>query len=159
MGKQPKATGGGAIEFDLSGHLPHLLRRAHFEAEARFPETYGDAATSRQLALLVAVAQAPGASQREVAHQIGLDPNTCSDLVRRTVAKGWLRRSQSPGDGRAYRLDLTAAGAALVRTTALPLAQAYTAQVASRLSPTQQRQLVVLLRKMLNLHTPPVEID
>ena len=139
--------------FDLSWHLPHLLRRAHFEAEACFAGIYGDVATSRQLALLVALAQAPGATQAEVARSIGLDANTCSDLVRRAVAKGWLQRSRVAHDGRAYRLDLLPAGLALVGQTALPLAEPYSARVAGRLTPKQRHQLAELLRIMLALHS------
>jgi DNA-binding MarR family transcriptional regulator len=140
--------------FDLSWHLPHLLRRAHFDAEACFTEVYGNAATSRQLALLVALAQAPGATQVEIARVIGLDANTCSDLVRRTCAKGLITRSRGQHDGRAYTLDLTEAGRALVTDCALPLAQPYSARISERLTPAQRQELARLLRLMLGIHVP-----
>ncbi len=138
--------------FDLGWHLPHLLRRAHFEAEARFAEVYGSLATSRQLALLVAVAQSSRASQTEIARQIGLDANTCSDLVRRTVERGWLRRTRSPLDGRVYQLELTAPGRRLVEHTAVPLASPYTDRVAERLDAKKRQRLAELLRELLGLH-------
>lgn len=138
--------------FDLSWHLPHLLRRAHFEAEARFAEVYGDVATSRQLALLVALAQVPGATQAAVARSIGLDANTCSDLVRRTCAKGLIERRRGRSDARAYALELTAAGRSFVFESALPLAEPYSERIAERLTPKQRQTLERLLRVMLGLH-------
>jgi len=99
-----------AGDFELFRHLPHLLRRAHFEAEALFPLVYGEEVTSRQLALLTAVGQRPGLSQSAVAQQIGIDLNTCSDLVARLVAKKLLRRERSQIDGRTYALHLAPKG-------------------------------------------------
>lgn len=138
--------------FDLAWHLPHLLRRAHFSAEAHFAALYGDEATSRQLALLVAVAQAPGASQAELALEIGLDANTCSDLVRRTCRRGWLVRRRSAADARAFRLELSASGLTLVQQRALPLAGPYTERVAAALTEPERQRLATLLRKLLGLH-------
>jgi len=135
-------------KFRLLHHLPHLLRRAHFEADALFPKIYGDALTSRQLALLVAVSQRPGASQSQVAQDIGLDLNTCSDLVQRTASKGLLRRDRSSVDARSFCLFLTEEGErALVDST--DKAVEYRDAVASRLSAPEREQLIGLLRKML----------
>lgn len=151
-GDTPRAPR-GIDGFDLTWHLPHLLRRAHFEAEACFGGLYGNAVTSRQLALLVTVAKMPQASQSVIAESIGLDANTCSDLVRRATSKGWLKRDRAPEDGRAWRLSLTAAGAAMVERIALPKAAAYSDRVAERLTPAQRRQLTQLLHKMLGFHS------
>jgi MarR family transcriptional regulator, temperature-dependent positive regulator of motility len=141
-------------EFDLTRHLPHLLRRAHFEAEAAFVQIYGEQVTSRQLALLVAVAQAPDASQSELAAHIGLDLNTCSDLVARTVAKGLLDRRRSEVDARVYRFRLTPPGRRVVTDLAVPRAPDFVDAVADKLSATQRRQMVALLRKLLGMNKP-----
>lgn len=134
--------------FTLTKHLPHLLRWAHFEADAIFSQVYGPAVTSRQLSLLVAVGMRPGASQSDVAHTIGLDLNTCSDLVARTVGKGLLRRERSASDARSYCLYLTDEGAA-ARDAGVALAPVYQDMVATRLSASERAQLIKLLRKML----------
>lgn len=134
--------------FRLLHHLPHLLRRAHFEADAVFVEMHGTDVTSRQLALLAAVGRQPGASQSHVALEIGLDLNTCSDLVTRTMAKGLLTRRRSEVDARSFCLDLTAAGRK-VATEGMAAAGAYEAAVARRLSAEELGQLVTLLRKLL----------
>ena len=134
-------TGGG---FDLSQHLPYLLRRAHFDGDACFAALYGTAFTSRQLALLTVVERLPGASQSEVAAEIGLDLNTCSDLVVRTVAKGLLRRERSPSDGRSFCLYLSDEGRAAVRE-GIAMAPHFEAEVARRLSAAERDRLKHLL--------------
>ncbi|WP_144389446.1 MarR family winged helix-turn-helix transcriptional regulator [Pigmentiphaga sp. NML080357] len=137
-----------AKHFDLRRHLPHLLRRAHFEAEALFASMSDDGATSRQMALLVAVHQMPGASQSQVAQAIGLDLNTCSDLVARTVAKGYLVRRRSETDRRTFCLDLTETGRE-VMAASVAVAPRYQARLAARLDKDEREQLTALLRKML----------
>jgi DNA-binding MarR family transcriptional regulator len=134
--------------FSLAHHLPHLLRRAHFDSDARFTALYGTAVTSRQLALLTVVERLPGASQSEVAAEIGLDLNTCSDLVVRTVAKGLLRRERSPTDGRSFCLYLSDAGQATAREGIAKAAQ-FEAEVARRLTAAERDQLKRLLRKLI----------
>jgi DNA-binding MarR family transcriptional regulator len=134
--------------FQLQDHLPYLLRRAHFEADALFVKIYGTALTSRQLALMVAVDRRQGGSQSEVAQDIGLDLNTCSDLVQRSVAKGLLRRERSSADARSFCLFLTQEGQQAL-DEAMAKATEYRDAVARHLSPAERKQLVGLLRKML----------
>ncbi|CAN5806638.1 hypothetical protein BH09PSE5_BH09PSE5_45380 [soil metagenome] len=144
-----KAHVQAVANFDLLAQLPHLLRRAHFEAEAKFSSIFGDEFTSRQLALLVSISSSPGVSQAEIAQQIGLDPNTCSDLVARTLAKKLIRRERSEVDGRVYRLFLTTAGIGVVRA-AVPRTDEYRDAVARNLKPAETEKLVKLLRKLMD---------
>ncbi|MDH7795602.1 MULTISPECIES: MarR family transcriptional regulator [unclassified Beijerinckia] len=139
-------------DFELFRHLPHLLRRAHFEAEALFPLVYGDQVTSRQLALLTVVGQRPGLSQSAVAQQIGIDLNTCSDLVARLVAKKLLRRERSQVDGRTYALYLAPKGLPVFEE-GVQRAPDYRQSVARRLSPAEHERLVALLRRLLGLES------
>ncbi|MBN9081609.1 MAG: hypothetical protein BGP04_11295 [Rhizobiales bacterium 62-17] len=141
-----------AGDFELFRHLPHLLRRAHFEAEALFPLVYGEEVTSRQLALLTAVGQRPGLSQSAVAQQIGIDLNTCSDLVARLVAKKLLRRERSQIDGRTYALHLAPKGGRAFEE-GIEKAAAYRESVSRRLTPAEHERLVVLLRRLLGLES------
>ena len=137
-----------AAAFRLRHHLPHLLRRAHFESEGLFAQIYGDDVTSRQLALLTAVDQRPGASQSQIAHDTGLDLNTCSDVVIPAVAKGMLRRERSVADARTFALHVTEAGRQVVSTGQAD-ADLYARSAAARLTDAERDQLVVLLRKFL----------
>lgn len=134
--------------FPLRQHLPHLLRRAHFESEALFASIYGDEVTSRQLALLTAVDARPGASQSVIANAIGLDLNTCSDVVIRSVAKGLLRRERSRQDARMFALYLTDTGCETV-ANGRAKAHEYAVTASARLNDAEREQVVALLRKML----------
>lgn len=134
--------------FRLLHHLPHLLRRAHFAAEAAFVQMHGNTVTSPQLALLSAVLRQPGSSQSQVAQEIGLDLNTCSDLVTRTIAKGLLVRERSSIDARNFCLQLTEEGMR-VALDGIARAPAYQEVVAHRLTAEELKQLIALLRKLL----------
>ena len=149
-GGAPQAANGegAAAAFRLRRHLPHLLRRAHFESESLFARIYGDDVTSRQLALLTAVDQRPGASQSRIAQDIGLDLNTCGDVVVRSMAKGLLRRERSAADGRTFALYVTDAGRQVVSIGQAD-AERYARTAAARLTDAERDQLVVLLRKFL----------
>lgn len=153
VASEPSAPseGDSALQaFDLLRHLPHLLRRAHFEAEAIFPDVYGADVTSRQLAVLTAIGQRPGLSQSAVAQRVGMDLNTCSDLVARMVAKTLVRRKRSDDDARTYCLYLAPKGTRLVEM-GMSLAATYRQSVARQLSQTEHEQLVTLLRRLLGL--------
>ena len=149
MSKGEAANGDvAAAAFRLRHHLPHLLRRAHFESESLFAQIYGDDVTSRQLALLTAVDQRPGASQSQIAQDTGLDHNTCSDVVVRSMAKGLLRRERSAADARIFALHVTDAGREVV-SSGQAGADLYARTAAARLTDAERDRLVVLLRKFL----------
>jgi len=149
---QPGAPESEPVDFEVQDLLSHLLRRAHFFAEAEFAPAYdGLDVTSRQLVLLFAINRAPGSSQTELAEKVGFDLNTLSDLAKRNERKGWLRRVRSSGDRRAFGLYLTDSGRHLV-AAANALTPAYQQGLtAGRLSGHEAEQLVGLLRKMLGL--------
>ncbi|MGE4338028.1 MAG: MarR family winged helix-turn-helix transcriptional regulator [Pigmentiphaga sp.] len=152
MASPPHGAESEPVDFEVQDLLSHLLRRAHFYAEAEFAPAYGGLdVTSRQLALLFAINRAPGSSQTELAEIVGFDLNTLSDLAKRNERKGWLRRVRSTGDRRAFGLYLTDSGRRLV-SIANGLTPAYQQRLtADRLSPRDANELVALLRKMLDL--------
>lgn len=101
--------------FDLTQVASHLLRRAHFRAEALFAEAFPDEdLTPRQKALLITVYQHPGATQNRIAELIALDRNSFAEMIARMTTKGYVRRTRSAQDGRAYALEITDAGVALL---------------------------------------------
>lgn len=138
-------------EFDLTRMLSHLLRRAHFSAEAKFAGTLGrHGVTSRQMALLVAIAQKPEASQNQLGHIIALDQNTMSDMTARMLRKKLIEREPSKRDKRLKVLSLTDRGREILEAAARE-DPAYQESVSQRLSPEEKEQLVTLLRRMLGL--------
>lgn len=103
-------------QFELTDVASHLLRRAHFRAEALFMETFPDEdLTPRQKALLITVCKHPGATQNQLADFIALDRNSLAEMVNRMVRKGYLQRRRAEGDGRAYAVHITQSGLALLQ--------------------------------------------
>ncbi len=118
-----RQTGSGAAPcaelvegFELTDVASHLLRRAHFRAEALFMQTFPDEdLTPRQKALLITVCKHPGATQNQLADLIALDRNSVADMVNRLVRKDYLKRRQAPSDARAYAVTITPAGVELLQ--------------------------------------------
>lgn len=116
-------------EFDLTRVASHLLRRAHFRAEGLFAQAFPDEdLTPRQKALLITVYQNPGATQNRIAELIALDRNSFAEMIARMTRKGYVRRTRSAEDGRAYALEITEEGIALLARI-LPEDAAVEAQV------------------------------
>lgn len=148
---EPVVSGDTAEFTDMTFMVSHLLRRAHFFAEARFAKTMSrDGLTSRQLALMVAVDQNPGASQNAIGDIIALDRNSVSELVLRMVKKRLLKRETSQKDKRSFVLKLTEKGREIVADAALNNPD-YQADLTANLSDEETRQLIEYLRRMVSL--------
>lgn len=132
--------------------LSHLLRRAHFSAEAQFALSIGKpfGLTSRQMVSLVAVATNPGSTQKEVSEYIALDANTTSDLISRMMRKGYMERRKSDRDRRSNALFITDDGIKILKQAALDNPD-YQRTLAERLTQQESKELSRLLQKMLGL--------
>ncbi|MEN4921069.1 MarR family transcriptional regulator [Achromobacter spanius] len=141
-------------EFDLTQVASHLLRRAHFRAEALFAQAFPDEdLTPRQKALLVTVYQNPGATQNRIAELIALDRNSFAEMIARMSKKGYVRRTRSAEDARAYALEITEEGLALLARVLLRDAEVE-ARVLEPI-PAELRPLFLqCLRLMAGLETP-----
>jgi MarR family transcriptional regulator for hemolysin len=64
--------------------------------------------TRAKWTLIAAVKQNPGATQRVIAQALEVSEITAGRLIDRLCEEGYLKRSESPTDRRAYRLFLTA---------------------------------------------------
>jgi DNA-binding MarR family transcriptional regulator len=149
--EQIDCTQSTPVDFVVQGLLSHLLRRAHFFAEAEFPSCYRDLnVTSRQLALFFAINNRPGSSQTELAEAVGFDANTFSDLAKRSERKGLLKRVRSPDDGRAFGLYLTAEGRDIINRAA-SLTPAYQERITKNLNASEADEIISLLHKLLGL--------
>lgn len=120
--KTPASTTNTAIDaaamlrnFDLTQVASHLLRRAHFRAEALFTQAFPEEdLTPRQKALLITVFQHPGATQSQIAELIALDRNSLAEMIARMLKKGYVKRTRSREDARAYALEITDEGMGLL---------------------------------------------
>ena len=136
-------------EFSLSVSLSHLLRRSHFHAESLFAQMFDDIGiTSRQLSLLVAVAENPGASQRQLSQAVTLDVNTVSDTLRRMERKSLIFRNASANDGRSVTVTLTEQGREILETAVSRNAM-FQEMISEQLQPDETDQLKTLINKML----------
>ncbi len=141
-------------EFDLTHVASHLLRRAHFRAEALFAQAFPDEdLTPRQKALLITVYQNPGATQNRVAELIALDRNSFAEMIARMSAKGYVRRTRSAEDGRAYALEITDEGMALLARV-LPRDAQVEAQVLAPIPEELRPVFLRCLRLMTGLESP-----
>lgn len=100
--------------FDLLRAPGHLLRRNHQRSYELFNQRVGSDVTRQQIALLIALKQAPGASQNDLVHLTGFDKSTLKEMLGRLVAKNWVERERDPQDSRAWKIHISAAGRALL---------------------------------------------
>lgn len=101
-------------------HLLHRAGQAVQEAFALGMQT--NDLTSRQLAVLLAVAENEGLSQTDLVDRTGIDRSTLADVVKRLKGKGLLQRKRTKEDARAYAVKLAAEGQQVLRA-AEPLAR------------------------------------
>lgn len=105
---------------------------------------HGSGLALTEVRVLYELAQRDDWQAAEMAKTLDLDPAYLSRILLRFVKQGWLERSRSASDGRAWRLCLTAQGRAAFQ----PLDEASSAQagaILQRLAPLDQARLVEAL--------------
>ncbi|MEH3108214.1 MAG: MarR family transcriptional regulator [Sphingomonas fennica] len=94
-----------------------LCRRATQVFQAQLTAATPDRAlTSRQFSLLFILTQRPDLSQAGFARMFGLDPSTCSVILRSLARRGAVARQPMAGDARAFVWRITPQGQALFDT-------------------------------------------
>ena len=88
-----------------------------------------------------------GITMTEVARQLGMPVTTAADYVRSMQARGHLRRTTHPGDGRAYVLRLTPAGLRAHRKASAAFDRAYQA-LRAELGDLDEEQVRTTLRAL-----------
>lgn len=102
---------------------------------------HGSGLALAEARVLYELAQRDDWQAAEMAKALDLDPAYLSRILKRFAGQGWLARSRSTADGRAWRLRLTAKGKAAFQ----PLDEASSAQagaIVHRLAPFEQARLV-----------------
>jgi DNA-binding MarR family transcriptional regulator len=121
--------------------LLHLLHRAGQRADAVFAQHAGGELTPRQYIILQAVAAADRPSQTDIMAATGIDRSSITDLAKRLVARGWLRRRRTRKDARAYAVRLTPEGRKMLEK-GIPAARA--AEEVLMASLPKERRLALL---------------
>jgi DNA-binding MarR family transcriptional regulator len=111
-------------DFNLLDAPGHLLRRNHQRSYEIFARHVGDDVTRQQIALLIALAKNPGASQRELVEATGIDKSTLKEMLGRMVARDWVKRERDPEDNRAWTMRITPGGEALLGERIASVAEA-----------------------------------
>jgi DNA-binding MarR family transcriptional regulator len=135
-----------AAQSPLSSVL-HLLHRAGQRADNIFSRQAGIALTLRQFMILQVIAEASGPSQVDVVRATGIDRSSVSDLVKRLVSFGWLKRRRTKRDARTYAVRLTQEGRRIL-ALGIPAALATEEFLLSSFSAAQRR---AVLRGLITL--------
>jgi DNA-binding MarR family transcriptional regulator len=135
----------------LNESVFHLLRVALQEHTALWGERVGaDPAvecTKPQYAVLRAVEADPGLDQASAAQFAGSDKATVAALLERLEHRRLIRREVNPLDRRRRKLYLTRQGESLLASVG-PLVADLNQEMLSRLSQSEQADLVIMLRKL-----------
>ncbi|MGE0700223.1 MAG: MarR family winged helix-turn-helix transcriptional regulator [Hyphomicrobiaceae bacterium] len=112
---ESKAVVGQEPNVVLSTSLTHLLHRACQVADSIFNEEAGKTGlTTRQFAVLIAVAKNRDISQTGLVQVTGIDRSTVAEIVKRLLRRGLIKRKRTRLDARAYAVRLTEDGEALL---------------------------------------------
>lgn len=115
--------------------------------------------TARQFVVLEHLAVNEGASQRMLVDTTGIDRSTMADIVRRLVAKGFIKRARSKSDARAYEVVLTAKGRAALKS-ARPVIRRVESKLLEVLSQRQASDFIACLNVIatsLDVASAPVK--
>jgi DNA-binding MarR family transcriptional regulator len=128
--------------------LLHLLHRAGQRADGLFAQHLGTQdLTPRQFMVLQAVDENEGLSQVDSMAATGIDRSSVTDLVRRLVKQGLLRRRRQKRDTRLYAVRLTPEGRKAL-TAGAPAAAAAEEDLMGAVRPGQRQQFLRVLMTM-----------
>ncbi|MBL8548024.1 MAG: winged helix-turn-helix transcriptional regulator [Hyphomonadaceae bacterium] len=137
-------------QFRLAASPSHLLHRAEQLATERFAQLVGDTITLRQFILLAAISEQPGLSQTDLGRITGVDRSTLADTMAKMESRGWIVRTPSTSDGRAYSLLLGQGGGTMLSATTQH-ARAADAAILDLLPRTKGRSFLGTLSKLAKL--------
>jgi len=106
-------------QFAMTVQAGHLIRRCQQRAVDLFTEEVShdlgdDGPTPRQFAVMLAAHQEPGINQTDLVRKSGIDRSTLTEILRRLIDRGLIRRKKSPTDGRTNALYITNQGETLL---------------------------------------------
>jgi DNA-binding MarR family transcriptional regulator len=128
--------------------LLHLLHRAGQRADGLFAQHLGTQdLTPRQFMVLQAVDENEGLSQVDIMAATGIDRSSVTDLVRRLVKQGLLRRRRQKRDARLYAVRLTPEGRKAL-TAGAPAAAAAEEDLMGAVLPGQRQEFLRILMTM-----------
>lgn len=100
-----------------------------------------------EFSVLSVIAHNPGVTSRQLCSALGILPPNLVGLVNELEKREVIARKPHPRDGRAMGLHLTPSGQKLVRDAERKAAE-LEANIGARLSPSELRTLIALLKKI-----------
>lgn len=125
--------------------------RQHFR---RVEQTCG--VSGSQVWMLHELQSAPGIGVSELAHRLSIHQTTCSQLVEKLVARGYVEKTRSEHDQRRVGLTLTRSAAKVLKDAPGP-AEGVLPEALIRLSDPTLQSLTVQLRKLIQALQLPDE--
>jgi DNA-binding MarR family transcriptional regulator len=147
-GASGAGTDAGDRTFVIDASLGYLLNRAARVMAGELAEELRPAGVGiGQWAVLLFLWDRDGLAQAELARVVAIEPPTLVRTIDRMVRDGLVERRPDPRDARLSRIHLTDRGRAM-RDELVPRAVAVNERTLGRLTPTEGRTLVRLLRKI-----------
>ena len=153
MTRKSKATKRPMVPLPKLDAFPgHGIRRLQQAAVASFMrDVVSSVVTPVQFAVLYKLAELPNIDQRTLAQAVGIDASTIGGVIDRLEARGWLVRNLSREDRRVRRVELTDAGAKLLREIT-PSVLEVQSRILEPLSNAQREQFLQLMDVLLAHH-------
>lgn len=145
--QEPDDLLAGTAPYNLDDQVGFLLRLVSQRHAAIFQARMQPDLTPMQFSALIRLAETPGCSQNRLGRLTGMDGATIKGVVDRLAAKALVALTPDPADRRRTLIALTPEGAALIAPLQ-DLGHRITAETLAPLTPTEQAQLLRLLRKM-----------
>lgn len=130
-----------------------MIRRVAQLHDRYFEMTFGGVLTSRQYALLLALAHEELSDQVTLSQIIAVDRSTVGDMVARLCKRGLITREKDPKDQRRSKLRLTVAGHDLI-TRLAPRIELVNEKLFAPLTKEERKTLVALLTKVATVDDP-----
>lgn len=134
-------------DYQLDDQVGFLLRLANQRHNAIFQGQSLDGLTPTQFAALVRIAEQGKVSQNHLGRLAAMDVATIKGVVDRLRQRGLTVTESDPVDKRRTLISLSPEGAALLEQM-LPVGRRISEETLSPLTPSEQRNLLRLLRKL-----------
>lgn len=142
----PSTTGEIDMQF-LTSLAGYQARRASLALLGVFAQAVqGYEVKVVEFSMLSLIQANPGITNAQLCGALGLLPPNAVGLVNTLLRQGWITKQPHPSDRRAAGLHATEAGQTLVEQLQARIVDAERAHL-SRLTPKEQRQLIMLLEK------------
>jgi DNA-binding MarR family transcriptional regulator len=143
-----QALGADGAAGRLASLLGYNLRLAQVRVFQDFAVTMAAfALTPGQLGALLLIEARPGLSQSALGAALGIDRSSVVPLIDGLQARGLVRRAARADDRRAHALELSEAGAALLRRLT-PALERHERRIARRLTAPERARLIDYLSRV-----------